>query len=269
MDWIQASIIALIQGITEFLPISSSAHLLFPSLLLGWPDQGLTFDVAVHLGSLLAVVIYLRSDLFALVLGLWQWQQERRLNPQATMALMLIVATLPAVFFGLVFKGWIEVNARALWVVAVTTLMFGLLLGWADWRSRKEHHMAAMSWRHAICIGVAQAMALLPGTSRSGITMTAALMLGYTREAAARFSFLMSIPIILAAASLMSLELVTSSTVIEWGPMLIAFVVSVLSAWMCIVLFMQVISRIGMWPFVAYRVVLGVGLCWLILPRLG
>jgi undecaprenyl-diphosphatase len=269
MEWIQASIIALIQGITEFLPISSSAHLLFPSLLLGWPDQGLTFDVAVHLGSLLAVVIYLRSDLLALVLGLWQWQQEKRLNPQATMALMLIVATLPAVFFGLVFKGWIEVNARALWIVAVTTLMFGLLLGWADWRSRTEHQMAAMSWRHAIYIGIAQALALLPGTSRSGITMTAALMLGYTREAAARFSFLMSIPIILAAASLMSVELVTTSAVIAWVPMLIAFVVSFFSAWMCIVLFMQVISRMGMWPFVVYRVVLGVGLCWLILPTLG
>jgi undecaprenyl-diphosphatase len=269
MDWIQASIIALIQGITEFLPISSSAHLLFPSLLLGWPDQGLTFDVAVHLGSLLAVVIYLRSDLIAMVAGLWQWQQEKRLNQQATLALMLIVATLPAIFFGLVLKDWIEVNARALWVVAVTTLVFGLLLGWADWRSRREHHMASMSWRHTLCIGLAQALALLPGTSRSGITMTAALMLGYTREAAARFSFLMSIPVILAASSLMTLELATTTVAILWTPMLIAFVVSFVSAWLCIVLFMQVISRMGMWPFVVYRVVLGVGLCWLILPTLS
>ena len=148
MDWLQASIIALIQGVTEFLPISSSAHLLFPSLLLGWPDQGLTFDVAVHLGSLLAVVIYLRSDLIAMVLGLWQWQHEKRLNQQATLALMLIVATLPAVFFGLMLKGWVQVNAREIWVVAVTTLVFGLLLGWADWRSRRQHQMSAMSWRH-------------------------------------------------------------------------------------------------------------------------
>ena len=269
MDWIQASIIALIQGVTEFLPISSSAHLLFPSLLLGWPDQGLTFDVAVHLGSLLAVIMYLRNDLITMVAGLWQWRQEKRLNRHATLALMLIVATLPAVFFGLVFKGWIEVNARALWVVAVTTLIFGLLLGWADWRSSRQHHMAAMSWQHTLCIGLAQALALLPGTSRSGITMTAALMLGYTREAAARFSFLMSIPIILAAASLMSLELVTSTVAIEWTPMLIAFVVSFLSAWLCIVLFMKIISRMGMWPFVVYRIIWGVGLCWLILPTLS
>jgi len=217
MDWIQATSIALIQGLTEFLPISSSAHLLFPSLLLGWPDQGLTFDVAVHLGSLLAVVIYLRRDLISMVQGLWQWQQEKSLNPQATLALMLIVATLPAVFFGLVLKDWIEVNARALWVVAATTLGFGLLLGWADWRSRRQHDLAAMSWRHTLAIGLAQALALVPGTSRSGITMTAALMLGYTREAAARFSFLMSIPVILAASSLMSLELVISPVTIDLG----------------------------------------------------
>tara|TARA_B110000503_G_scaffold32336_1_gene52542 strand:- start:2205 stop:3014 length:810 start_codon:yes stop_codon:yes gene_type:complete len=269
MDWIQASIIALIQGITEFLPISSSAHLLFPSLLLGWPDQGLSFDVAVHLGSLLAVIIYLRSDLIAMVLGLYQWQQERRLNPQATLALMLIVATLPAMFFGLILKDWIEVNARMLWVVAVTTFVFGLLLGFADWRSRRQHQMSAMNWRHTIYIGLAQALALLPGTSRSGITMTAALMLGYTREAAARFSFLMSIPIILAASSLISFELATTKVVIAWVPMLIAFVVSFLSAWLCIFLFMRIISRMGMWPFVAYRIVLGLGLCWLILPTLN
>ncbi|MDC9719718.1 MAG: undecaprenyl-diphosphate phosphatase [Gammaproteobacteria bacterium] len=269
MDWIQASIIALIQGVTEFLPISSSAHLLFPSLLLDWPDQGLTFDVAVHLGSLFAVVIYLRQDLAAMVTGLWQWQREKQLNTHATLALMLIVATLPAVFFGLVFKGWIEVNARALWVVAITTLVFGLLLGWADWRSRRDRELNTMSWRHTLMIGLAQALALLPGTSRSGITMTAALMLGYTREAAARFSFLMSIPIILAASLLMTLDLATSATAIVWMPMVVAFLVSFASAWLCIVLFMQVISRMGMWPFVVYRIVLGVGLCWLILPSLG
>lgn len=269
MDWIQAGIIALIQGITEFLPISSSAHLLFPSLLLGWPDQGLTFDVAVHLGSLLAVIIYLRKDLIGMVTGVWQWQQEKRLNHQATLALMLILATLPAVFFGLVLKGWITANARELWVVAVTTLAFGLLLGFADWRSRRQDPMAVMSWRHALCIGLAQALALLPGTSRSGITMTAALMLGYSREAAARFSFLMSIPIILAAASLMSLELAIGSVTIEWAPMLMAFLVSFASAWLCILLFMQVLSRIGMWPFVVYRILLGGGLCWLIWPTLN
>jgi len=266
MDWIQATSIALIQGLTEFLPISSSAHLLFPSLLLGWPDQGLTFDVAVHLGSLLAVVIYLRSDLISMVQGLWQWQQEKHLNPQATLALMLIVATLPAVFFGMVLKDWIEVHARALWVVAATTLGFGLLLGWADWRSRCKHDLATMSWRHTLAIGLAQALALVPGTSRSGITMMAALMLGYTREAAARFSFLMSIPVILAASSLMSLELVISPVAIAWAPILLAFAVSFASAWACIVLFMHVISRLGMWPFVIYRIALGVGLCWLLLP---
>ena len=125
--------------------------------------------------------------------------------------------------------------------------------------------MAAMSWRHTLLIGLAQALALLPGTSRSGITMTAALMLGYQRQAAARFSFLMSIPIILAAALLMSLDLATGDVAIAWLPMTIAFVVSFVSAWLCIVLFMQIISRMGMWPFVVYRLLLGAGLCWLLI----
>ena len=268
MDWIQAVAVALIQGITEFLPISSSAHLLFPSLLLGWPDQGLTFDVAVHLGSLLAVVIYSRQDLMVMVHGLLKWKGDGQLNAQASLALMLVMATIPAVLFGLVFKGWIELNARALWVVACTTLLFGVLLGIADWRSRRVHSMASIGWRDALIIGFAQAIALIPGTSRSGITMTAALMLGYTREAAARFSFLLSIPIILAASSLISFELITETIEVQWGLLWLALGASFISAWVCIFLFMKVISRLGMWPFVAYRILLGVALCWLIFPIL-
>lgn len=263
MDWLQASIIALIQGITEFLPISSSAHLLFPSLLFGWPDQGLAFDVAVHLGSLVAVLFYLRHDLMALVHGTWQWLFGDGWNQQAHWALLLVLATIPAVIVGLVFKGWIELHARALWVVAATTIGFGLLLGWVDWRARCTHQMHHMNWRHALFVGLAQAVALIPGTSRSGITMTAALMLGYQREVAARFSFLMSIPVILAASSLMLLDLVQHAQAIDWRPMLVAFVLSALSAWLCIVLFMKLISRLGMWPFVAYRLLLGLGLIWL------
>jgi undecaprenyl-diphosphatase len=121
-----------------------------------------------------------------------------------------------------------------------------------------------MNWRHALFVGLAQAVALIPGTSRSGITMTAALMLGYQREVAARFSFLMSIPVILAASSLMLLDLVQHAQAIDWRPMLVAFVLSALSAWLCIVLFMKLISRLGMWPFVAYRLLLGLGLIWLL-----
>lgn len=268
MDWIQASIIALIQGITEFLPISSSAHLLFPSLLFGWPDQGLAFDVAVHLGSLLAVLVYLREDIRGLIVGTWQWLFGGGWNSQAHMALLLVLATIPAIIAGLAFKGWIEVNARALWVVAATTIAFGLLLGWVDWRARCERQMQQMSWQHALFIGVAQAIALIPGTSRSGITMTAALALGYERQAAARFSFLMSIPVILAASLLMVLDLFLGADqqaqAIVWQPMLLAFVLAALSAWLCIVLFMKLISSLGMWPFVAYRLLLGIGLVWLL-----
>ena len=264
MDWLQASIIALIQGVTEFLPISSSAHLLFPSLLFGWPDQGLAFDVAVHLGSLLAVMFYLRQDILRMIQGSLQWLFGRGWNADANLAMLLVLATIPAVIFGLAFKGWIEVNARALWVVAATTIGFGLLLGWVDWRARQTKQMADVGWRHALFIGVAQAIALIPGTSRSGITMTAALALGYDRQSAARFSFLMSVPVILAASLLMVLDLAQQAEAVLWQPMVIAFVVSAVSAWLCIVLFMQLISRMGMWPFVAYRLLLGLGLVWLL-----
>lgn len=264
MDWLQASIIALIQGVTEFLPISSSAHLLFPSLVFGWSDQGLAFDVAVHLGSLLAVLFYLRQDLLALWQGTWQWLLGKGWNQHAYLALLLVLATIPAVIAGFALQGWIEVNARALWVVAATTISFGLLLGWVDWRARRHYELNKMSWQHALLVGLAQALALIPGTSRSGITMTAALALGYKREAAARFSFLMSIPIILAASVLMMFELGQQTTAIDWQPMLIAFLVSGLSAWLCILLFMRLISRLGMWPFVVYRLLLGIGLLWLL-----
>ena len=264
MDWLQASIIALIQGVTEFFPISSSAHLLFPSLVFGWPDQGLAFDVAVHLGSLLAVLFYLRQDLYALWQGAWQWLLGKGWNQQAHMALLLVLATIPAVIAGLAFKGWIEVHARSLWVVAATTIGFGLLLGWADWRARCRHQLSYMGWRHALIVGLAQALALIPGTSRAGITMTAALALGYQREAAARFSFLMSIPIILAAALLMLLELGQQTSAVDWQAILVALLVSAVSAWLCIVLFMRLISRMGMWPFVVYRLLLGIGLLWLL-----
>ncbi len=243
MDWLQASIIALIQGLTEFLPISSSAHLLFPSLLFGWPDQGLAFDVAVHLGSLVAIAFYLRNDLSRLVAGAWQWVTGRGWNSQAHMVLLLALATVPAVVVGLLFKGVIEANARALWVIATTTIGFGLLLGWADWYAKCKLSITAMTWRHALVIGLAQAVALIPGTSRSGITMTAALFLGYQREAAARFAFLMSMPIIVAASALLSLDLLQQSAAIAWQPMLIGFVLSALSAWACITLFMQTLLR--------------------------
>lgn len=264
MDWLQASIIALIQGVTEFLPISSSAHLLFPSLLFGWPDQGLAFDVAVHLGSLLAVIFYLRQDIQRMLQGSLQWLFGGGWNAHVHLAMLLVLATIPAVIFGLAFKGWIEVHARALWVVAATTIGFGLLLGWVDWRARQNKHLPDLDWRHALFIGLAQALALIPGTSRSGITMTAALALGYERKTAARFSFLMSVPVILAASLLMLLDLAQQSQAVAWQPMLIAFVVSAISAWLCIVLFMQLISRMGMWPFVAYRLLLGLGLVWLL-----
>lgn len=264
MDWLQASILAMIQGITEFLPISSSAHLLLPALLLDWPDQGLTFDVAVHVGSLLAVIVYLRQELQQLIQGCWHSTVRWQMNPHAWQAWSIVLATLPAVVLGFLLKDWIELHLRALWVIAVATLLFGGLLGWADWRGNRYLSLEQLGWRHALLIGVAQALALIPGTSRSGITMTAALMLGYQRGAAARFSFLLSIPIIIAAGTLAGLELLTVSKTIDWSTLLVGIVVSFMSAWCCIHWFLRTIERFGMWPFVVYRLALGGILLWLI-----
>ncbi|MCG8612308.1 MAG: undecaprenyl-diphosphate phosphatase, partial [Pseudomonadales bacterium] len=200
MDWIQTVVLALIQGLSEFLPISSSAHLILPSQILGWQDQGLAFDVAVHVGSLLAVVLYFRQDVSQLFFA---WLKScpqlvtrpAAIAPDGKLAWMIILATIPAGLAGLVFKDFIEAELRSTMVIAVTTIGFGLLLGFSDRFARSDQGMTSLTWRAALIIGLSQALALLPGTSRSGITMTAALFLGLSRDTAARFSFLLSIPL--------------------------------------------------------------------------
>ena len=195
MDAIQVILLALIQGLTEFLPISSSAHLILPAQLLGWVDQGLAFDVAVHVGSLLAVVIYFRRDIGNIVLA-WLKALNGPATEDSRLGWFIIWATVPAGLVGLLFNDLIEAHLRSVAVIAATTLIFGLLLGVADKRSSKRQSLSDITLKQALWIGCAQALALIPGTSRSGVTMTAALFLGLTRQAAARFSFLLSIPII-------------------------------------------------------------------------
>lgn len=268
MDYFQAIVLALIQGVSEFLPISSSAHLILPSQLLGWPDQGLAFDVAVHVGSLLAVLIYFRRDVSHIVFAFvgqafsraLNHEQAQRQKQDARLGWMIIVGTVPAVLVALFARDFIEAHLRSTFVIATTTLLFGLLLGLADWKSRGQHTAVQLTVSIALCIGVAQVFSLIPGTSRSGVTITAAVLLGLSRTDAARFSFLLSIPIILAAGSLLSLELLTSDTPIDWVVMLVGVVVSGVSAWICIALFLRLIERIGFMPFVIYRLLLGVGL---------
>lgn len=256
MEWFQVAVLALIQGLTEFLPISSSAHLILPAQLLGWPDQGLAFDVGVHVGSLLAVVVYFRRDILALARG-WFASLAGRHSPESKLAWLVVVATIPAVGLGLVASDLISEYGRSVLVIAGTTLLFGGLLWWAD-RARTEHRtLQGLGWQDAVIIGLAQAVAMIPGTSRSGITITAALMLGFERQAAARFSFLMSIPVIAGAGLLLGLELPGQVEGIAWQMIMVGALISALSAWACIHLFLKLLDRIGMMPFVIYRMVLG------------
>jgi len=269
MDLFQTIVLALIQGLTEFLPISSSAHLILPAQLLGWEDQGLVFDVAVHVGTLLAVVIYFRADIFQLIS---QWLRAygglkvegNTQQAHVRLAWQIIVATLPAITAGLLFSDFIEAHLRSTLVIAITTIVFGLLLALAD-RKAKNNGLSAdlpailhLAWPVAIAIGLAQAMALVPGTSRSGITITMAILLGLSKTDAARFSFLLSIPIILAAGAYESLKLISEAPVFDVTLLLVGVVVSALSAWCCIALFLKWIEKIGLMPFVWYRLLLGV-----------
>lgn len=253
-----ALILAIIQGLTEFLPISSSAHLILPSAILGWTDQGLAFDVAVHLGSLSAVIFALRQRVKRVLCGVLIGF-GRRYPRHARLGWMVAVATIPAVGFGFVLKSWIETELRAVEVIASATIGFGLLLWWADQRtgSRTISHAR---WRDVLIIGLAQAVALIPGTSRSGITLTAALALGWSRRAAAEFSFLLSIPVILGASLLKGWDLISSPAQVPWADIGLATIASALAAYGCIRLFLGIIERVGVTPFVIYRLVLGIAL---------
>ncbi len=254
-ETVQLALLAVLQGLTEFLPVSSSGHLILPAALLGWQDQGLAFDVAVHVGSLLAVVIYFRSDLKIMAAD-WFLSFRGQHTEYSRLSWLVILGTIPAGLAGLIFNDFIEVNLRSSEVIAFATIGFGVLLGLADYLGKRSQTIELLSWRGALYIGIAQALALIPGTSRSGITITMALALGFTRTAAARFSFLLSIPLIMLSGGYKSLELIGQSNV-DWGLLLMGVVVSAVTAGLCIHWFLKLVDRIGMMPFVIYRLLLG------------
>jgi len=276
MSTLEIIILALLQGLTEFLPISSSAHLILPSQILGWQDQGLAFDVAVHVGSLLAVMLYFRKELGSMSIA---WLGSINIGPaknsshsqitfEGKLAWWIILATIPAGLFGLLGKDLIEEHLRSALVVALTTLLFGFLLGFADIKAgnRKAHKsFEKLGFKGAILIGLAQAVALIPGTSRSGITMTIGLMLGLSRDNAARFSFLLSIPAIAMAGSYLTLKLVLSAENVDWQAIALGSFLAFASAYTCIHYFLILLNKIGMMPFVIYRLILGFGLLWFLL----
>ncbi|MGQ9425902.1 undecaprenyl-diphosphate phosphatase [Gilvimarinus sp. F26214L] len=256
MDLLQLIVLALIQGITEFLPISSSAHLILPKELFGWPDQGLAFDVAVHVGSLAAVLIYFRRDVWRLTSAWFRSIAAREPSDDSRLGWYIIAATIPAGLAALAFGDIIEDHLRSATVIMLTTVIFGLYLGWADYRGRKTLDLSRMTLGIALLIGLAQALALIPGTSRSGITIAAALALGMQRESAARFSFLLSIPIIVLSGLYTGMKLLDESR-IPWGDIALGALLSGISAYVCIHFFLSFIQRIGMMPFVIYRLFLG------------
>ncbi|MBE8167896.1 MAG: undecaprenyl-diphosphate phosphatase [Shewanella sp.] len=264
MDTFQIVVLALIQGLTEFLPISSSGHLILPSQLLGWQDQGFSFDVAVNTGSLLAIVIYFRIELWNMFIAWSKSLATQQSTPDSKLAWWIILATIPAVIIGFTFKDYIKIHFRTIEVIAATTIIFGLFLWWADTLSNRKLTEYQTGWKKALFIGVAQSLALIPGTSRSGVTMTAGLMMGLSREAATKFSFYMSIPTGLGAAILVTKDLVQSSQVIDYNALIIGTIVSFVSAYICIHYFLKVISKVGMMPFVIYRLLLGAVLCGVI-----
>lgn len=256
MDLLQLVVLAVVQGITEFLPISSSGHLILVPLLTGWPDQGLMIDVAVHVGSLGAVVVYLAGDLRGMLAGAFRREGGLMGQPGRRLLVLVAVATIPVVVVGAAISGMLD-GLRRLDVIGWTMLVFGIVLWFADQRCRADRPLAALGLPGAFAIGCAQVLALVPGTSRAGITMTAARFLGLERTAAARFSMLLSIPTIAAAGVLLGLELVELGELALTRDALIGGALAFVSALIAIVLMMRWLRRASFTPFVVYRVVLG------------
>jgi undecaprenyl-diphosphatase len=254
-------ILALVQGITEFLPISSSGHLILTSQILGWPDQGLMIDVAVHMGTLLAVVLYFWRDIWDMTLGAL-FLLRGRMTPGGKLALLVIVATIPVIIVGFLGKDYVETQFRSAELIAWSTLGFGIVLWIADKVGMTVHRMEHLNWGNAIFIGLMQVLALIPGTSRSGITMTAARFLGMERADAARFSMLLSIPTILGAGVLGGLDLYKTGDLALRHDAIIAAALSFVTAVIAIWGLMRWLRNAGFGPFVLYRIVLAAGLLY-------
>ncbi|PHR61718.1 MAG: undecaprenyl-diphosphate phosphatase [Robiginitomaculum sp.] len=263
MDWLQLLILAIVQGLTEFLPVSSSAHLILPSKIMNWPDQGPMIDLMAHLGSLGAVLIYYRRDVGRMIAGgfdILSFNNERMQKPQAKLAFHILIATPPALITGLTMSivGWDEL-VRSPLIIAWAMIGFGVVLWLSDIMGKKLKTIETMNWKSAVLIGLAQMIAFIPGTSRSGITMTAARALGYTRSEAARFSMLLAIPTILAGGAYAFLKLLTSDGAMQVSLQdgLIVAALSLVAAYIAIYIFMKLIEKVSFFPFMIYRFLLG------------
>ncbi|MFJ4795914.1 undecaprenyl-diphosphate phosphatase [Kitasatospora purpeofusca] len=260
-EWFHAAVLGLIQGLTEFLPVSSSAHLRVFSALLGWDDPGAAFTAVTQLGTESAVLIYFRKDITAIVTT-WTrslWTPALRRDPNARIGWFVIVGTLPIAILGKLFQTTIETQLRDLRIIGTTLIVFGLVLAAAD-RSRAvrgARQIDSLTFPHAVVYGAAQSLALIPGVSRSGGTISAGLFLGYSREAAARYSFLLAVPAVLASGAL-ELFKIGEGPAPAWGPTALATLIAFAVGYAAIAWFLKYISHHSFLPFVVYRILLGV-----------
>jgi len=271
MTYLQAVVLALVQGVTEFLPVSSSAHLVLVPHLFGWPDQGIGFDVATNTGTLVAVIAYFRRELASLTAaGLRSLAprasdsrgQAPRLTHDARLAWAVALGTIPVAVAGLLAHDWVASAGRNPRIIAATSIGFGLVLWWADRVGSRRRELDSLSWTDTAVVGLAQALALVPGTSRSGITITAGLARGFTREEAARFSFLLYVPVGVLAAAKEAWDFLQAGGGggAPIGPVLVGFALSALSAFVAIGALLAWVRRQSLTVFVVYRVLLGLAI---------
>ena len=259
MDVLEAIVLGVVQGITEFLPISSTGHLILVPWFLGWEQQGLAFDVALHIGTLFAVLWYFRKDWIAFARGGIRLVQGRRNDPDARMAGLIAAATIPGALAGLLAEDLVETYLRSPLVVAVTLIALALALIAAERHGRREKQLDGVSWKDALIVGLAQALAIVPGVSRSGVTITAALFRGMQREAGAHFSFFLSAPIIAGAGAKKTLDLFSEGLTGDAMAMLgIGILTSAIVGYMAIAFLLRYLATHTTYAFIYYRIALGI-----------
>jgi len=259
MDLTQAITLGAVQGITEFLPISSTAHLILVPWLMGWSDPGATFDVALHLGTLVALVLYFRAEWLGLLTSGIGYLRGDRANPTGRLAIYIVLATIPGALAGAFFQHQIETTLRSPLIISVTLVTLALVLVYAERVGRRTTDLEHMTLGDGLTVGFAQALALIPGVSRSGVTITAGLFRGMTRTAAARFSFFLSTPIIAGAVAKKFLDIAkTGLPATDKSPFIVGIVVSGIVGYLSIAFLIKYLSTHNTYVFVYYRIALGI-----------
>jgi undecaprenyl-diphosphatase len=262
MGWIEAVVLGVVQGLTEFLPISSSAHLRLVGEVFGWDDPGAAFTAITQIGTEAAVLLFFRREIGRIIVAwLGSLAGRRKGDPDARMGWLIIIGSIPIVVLGLLFQDQIETTLRDLRIVATALIAFSLILYWADRVGAKKRGLADLTVPHGIGFGLAQAMALIPGVSRSGGTITMGLFLGYSRSAAARYSFLLAVPAVLGSGFFQGYEALTGDVAgegVSWAPTILATVIAFGVGLTVIAWLLRYLDRGSFTPFVVYRVLLGV-----------